>query len=81
MLRLNIMLTLFLLDELLGNNEIDLIINFTIPARPIKKYSKITSSMENIVLVKPLAMNFEEGLEIQKLVNDKNLYGISSICF
>ena len=61
-------------DEILENNEIDLIINLTIPAAHKEIIVKSLLNGKHCFSEKPLAMNFEEGLQIQKLANDKNLY-------
>ena len=61
-------------DEILENNEIDLIINLTIPAAHKEIITKSLLNGKHCFSEKPLAMNFREGLEIQKLANEKGLY-------
>ena len=61
-------------DEILEINEIDLIINLTIPAAHKEIITKSLLNGKHCFSEKPLAMNFQEGLEIQKLANEKGLY-------
>ena len=50
-------------DKILENNEIDLIINLTIPAAHKEIITKSLLNGKHCFSEKPLAMNFEEGLE------------------
>ena len=61
-------------EEILENNEIDLIINLTIPSAHKEIIAKSLQNGKHCFSEKPLAMNFQEGLEIQKLANEKGLY-------
>ena len=61
-------------EEILENNQIDLIINLTIPSAHKEIIIKSLLSGKHCFSEKPLAMNFQEGLEIQKLANEKGLY-------
>ena len=51
-------------EEILENNEIDLIINLTIPAAHKEIITKSLQNGKHCFSEKPLAMNFQEGLEI-----------------
>ena len=61
-------------EEILENNEIDLIINLTIPAAHKEIITKSLQNGKHCFSEKPLAMNFAEGIEIEKLANEKGLY-------
>ncbi len=61
-------------DEILLNQKIDLIINLTIPSAHKEIIMKSLNSGKHCFSEKPLAMSFEEGLEISELANAKNLY-------
>ena len=61
-------------DDILSNKEIGLIINLTIPSAHKEIIVKSLNVGKHCFSEKPLAMNMEEGLEIQKLSNEKKLY-------
>ena len=61
-------------DDILSNKEIDLIINLTIPSAHKEIIVKSLNAGKHCFSEKPLAMNMEEGLEIQKLSSEKKLY-------
>ena len=61
-------------DDILSNKEIGLIINLTIPSAHKEIIVKSLNASKHCFSEKPLAMNMEEGLEIQKLSNEKKLY-------
>ena len=61
-------------DDILANEEIDLIINLTIPAAHKEIIIKSLNAGKHCFSEKPLAMNFNEGLEISNLASSKNLY-------
>ena len=61
-------------DDILSNKEIGLIINLTIPSAHKEIIVKSLNAGKHCFSEKPLAMNMEEGLEIQKLSNKKKLY-------
>ena len=61
-------------DDILAYDDIDLIINLTIPAAHKEIIVKSLNAGKHCFSEKPLAMNFNEGLEISKLVSSKNLY-------
>jgi len=61
-------------DEILLNPNIDIIVNLTIPSAHKEIIMKTLEAGKHSFSEKPLAMNFEEGLAIQKLAKEKNLY-------
>ena len=61
-------------DEILSNKEIGLIINLTIPSAHKEIIVNSLNAGKHCFSEKPLAMNMEEGLEIQKLSSEKKLY-------
>ena len=61
-------------DDILSNKEIGLIVNLTIPSAHKEIIVKSLNAGKHCFSEKPLAMNMEEGLEIQKLSNEKKLY-------
>ncbi len=61
-------------DEILSNNEIDLIINLTIPSAHKEIIINSLNAGKHCFSEKPLAMNFIEGKEIQELSMKNNLY-------
>tara|TARA_B100001123_G_scaffold344011_1_gene390809 strand:+ start:534 stop:1658 length:1125 start_codon:yes stop_codon:yes gene_type:complete len=60
-------------EEILLNNDIELIINLTIPSAHKEIITKSVEAGKHCYSEKPLAMNFEEGMEIKKLAQEKNL--------
>ncbi len=64
----------FSVDDILANEDIDLIINLTIPAAHKEIILKSLNSGKHCFSEKPLAMSFSEGLEISELAISKNLY-------
>ena len=61
-------------EELLKNENIDLILNLTIPSVHRDIIIKSLEHGKHCFSEKPLAINFNEGIEIQKLSNKKNLF-------
>jgi predicted dehydrogenase len=61
-------------DDILSNEEIDLIINLTIPSSHKEIIIKSLNAGKHCFSEKPLAMNFDEGMEILELSNLKKLY-------
>ena len=61
-------------DDILSNKEIGLIINLTIPSAHKEIIVKSLNAGKHCFSEKPLAMNMEEGLEIQKISSEKKLY-------
>ena len=64
----------FSVDDILANDDIDLIINLTIPSAHKEIIMKSLNAGKHCFSEKPLAMNFNEGLEISELASSKNLY-------
>ena len=64
----------FSVDDILSNEDVDLIINLTIPAAHKEIIMKSLNAGKHCFSEKPLAMSFSEGLEISDLANSKNLY-------
>ena len=60
-------------DEILSNPNIDIILNLTIPSAHKEIILKSLNHGKHSFSEKPLAMNFDEGKEIYKLAQDKNL--------
>jgi len=61
-------------DEILDNKDLDLIVNLTIPSAHKEIIIKTLNANKHSFSEKPLAMNFQDGLEIKKLADDKGLY-------
>ncbi|MBT6223129.1 MAG: Gfo/Idh/MocA family oxidoreductase [Rhodobiaceae bacterium] len=64
----------FSVDDILANDDIDVIINLTIPSAHKEIIVKSLNAGKHCFSEKPLAMNFNEGLEISELASSKNLY-------
>ena len=64
----------FSVDDILANDDIDVIINLTIPSAHKEIIMKSLNAGKHCFSEKPLAMNFNEGLKIAELANSKNLY-------
>jgi len=64
----------FSVDDILANDDIDVIINLTIPSAHKEIIIKSLNAGKHCFSEKPLAMNFNEGLEIAELAKSKNLY-------
>ncbi|MDC1184992.1 Gfo/Idh/MocA family oxidoreductase [Alphaproteobacteria bacterium] len=64
----------FSVEDILANEDIDVIINLTIPSAHKEIIMKSLNAGKHCFSEKPLAMNFNEGLEISKLASSKNLY-------
>ena len=64
----------FSVDDILSNEDVDLIINLTIPAAHKEIIMKSLKAGKHCFSEKPLAMSFSEGLEISELAISKNLY-------
>ncbi len=60
-------------DELLKNDEIDLILNLTIPSAHKEIIIRSLENGKYCYSEKPLAINLSEGLEIQKISHNNNL--------
>ncbi|MDC3270374.1 Gfo/Idh/MocA family oxidoreductase [Alphaproteobacteria bacterium] len=64
----------FSVDDILANDDIDVIINLTIPSAHKEIIMKSLNAGKHCFSEKPLAMNFNEGLKISELASSKNLY-------
>ena len=64
----------FSVDDILANDDIDVVINLTIPSAHKEIIMKSLNAGKHCFSEKPLAMNFNEGLEISELASSKNLY-------
>lgn len=61
------------IEDLLSNNEIDLIINLTIPAAHSEVSLQILEAGKHVYLEKPLALNRNDGLKILKKAQKQGL--------
>ena len=64
----------FSVEDILSNEHIDIIINLTIPSAHKEIIMKSLNAGKHCFSEKPLAINFNEGLEISELASSKNLY-------
>ena len=64
----------FSVEDILADEDIDVIINLTIPSAHKEIIMKSLNAGKHCFSEKPLAMNFNEGLEISELASSKNLY-------
>ena len=62
----------FSVDDILSSEDVDLIINLTIPAAHKEIIIKSLNAGKHCFSEKPLAMSFSEGLEISELAISKN---------
>lgn len=60
-------------DELLGNDEIDIVVNLTIPEVHYAVTRDIVSSGKNAYSEKPLVLNLEDGVALKRLAEDRNV--------
>ena len=60
-------------DQLFSNNDIDIILNLTIPNAHKEITIKSLENGKHCFSEKPLAINFKDGLEIEKISVQKNL--------
>lgn len=60
-------------DELLGNSEIDIIVNLTIPEVHYQVTRDILSAGKHAYSEKPLALSVEDGIALKKLAEEREL--------
>ena len=63
----------YTVDDLLKCKEIDIILNLTIPSAHKEIIIRSLENGKHCYSEKPLAINFKDGLEIQKISKEKNL--------
>ncbi len=61
-------------DSLLKSDDVDIILNLTIPTAHKEIIIKSLQNGKHCFSEKPLAISFDDGLEIQKLAKDKSLF-------
>jgi predicted dehydrogenase len=61
------------IDELLANDELDLIVNLTIPAAHFAVSRAILEAGKHVYSEKPLTITLEEGKTLQKLAKERGL--------
>ena len=61
-------------DELLNEDNIDVILNLTIPSAHFDVIKKTLNAGKHSYCEKPLSINFTEGKELLDLANEKKLY-------
>jgi len=60
-------------DDLLGNDDLDVIVNLTIPAAHFPISKRILEAGKHVYSEKPLVLTLEEGEELRALAASKNL--------
>lgn len=60
-------------DGLLGAEDIDIIVNLTVPAAHFEVSSKVLASGKHVYSEKPFVLTMEEGAEIKRLADARNL--------
>ena len=63
----------YTVDDLFKCKEIDIILNLTIPSAHKEIIIRSLENGKHCYSEKPLAINFKDGLEIQKISKEKNL--------
>ncbi|MBN9135546.1 Gfo/Idh/MocA family oxidoreductase [Phyllobacterium sp.] len=61
------------IDKLLASDDIDLIVNLTVPDAHFAVSHQILSAGKHLYSEKPLTLSLKDGLELQKLANKKGL--------
>ncbi|NNH61585.1 Gfo/Idh/MocA family oxidoreductase [Rhizobium laguerreae] len=61
------------IDELLVNDEIDVIVNLTIPDAHFRVSKAILEAGKHVYSEKPLVLSLEEGEELRRIAKEKNL--------
>ncbi len=61
-------------DELLSDNNIDIILNITIPQAHYEVTKKILNSGKHVYCEKPMSVKYEQAKELLKIAKEKKLY-------
>ena len=61
------------IDELLVNDEIDVVVNLTIPDAHFRVSKAILEAGKHVYSEKPLVLSLEEGEELRRIAKEKNL--------
>lgn len=61
------------IDELLANDEIDVVVNLTIPDAHFRVSKAILEAGKHVYSEKPLVLSLEEGEELRRIAKEKNL--------
>ena len=61
------------IDELLGNDELDVIVNLTIPDAHFAVSKAILEAGKHVYSEKPLVLSLEEGEELRRIAREKGL--------
>ncbi|PWE56673.1 oxidoreductase [Metarhizobium album] len=61
------------IDELLANDEIDLVVNLTIPDAHYSVSKSILEAGKHVYSEKPLVLTLEQGEELHRIAREKNL--------
>jgi len=61
------------IEELLANDEIDVVVNLTIPAAHFEVSKAILEAGKHVYSEKPLVLSLEEGEELRRIAKEKNL--------
>ena len=61
------------IDGLLSSDDIDLVVNLTVPDAHFDVSKQILSAGKHLYSEKPLSLSLKDGLELQKLAAKKNL--------
>jgi|TARA_B110000263_G_scaffold247261_1_gene259799 predicted dehydrogenase len=61
-------------DELLSNDDIDVVLNLTIPQAHFDVTKKILLANKHSYCEKPLSISFDQGKELVELAKNRNLY-------
>lgn len=62
------------IEELLANDEIDVIVNLTVPAAHFAVSKAILESGKHVYSEKPLVLSLEEGETLRRIAHERNLY-------
>ncbi len=63
----------YTLEEMLADDEIDIILNLTTPKTHYSICKKVLEAGKHVCVEKPLCVEFEEGVELVKLADEKDL--------